>query len=247
MAALTLAIPSKGRLKDQCNAWFASAGVLMEQTVGTRGYRASFAGFPDVEVMLLSASEIASSLFAGDVHLGITGEDLLREEAPELEGRMHLIKPLGFGFADVVVAASQSWIDVSTMADLDDVCAAYAATHKKRLRVATKYAQLTRFFFAHAGIADYRIVPSAGATEGAPAAGTAEIIVDITTTGATLKANGLKVLDDGVILKSQAQLAASLTADWSGEAHAACQALLARLTAKAGGELYPSLAEQLPK
>ena len=180
---LTLAIPSKGRLKDNCNAWFASAGVTMEQTVGARGYRASFAGFPDVEVMLLSASEIASSLLAGDIHLGITGEDLLREEAPELTGRMHLIKPLGFGFADVVVAVSGYWIDVSTMADLDDVCAAYAATHRRRLRVATKYAQLTRSFFAQARISDYRIVPSAGATEGAPAAGTAEVIVDITPRG----------------------------------------------------------------
>ena len=163
MAAITLAIPSKGRLKDNCNAWFASAGVTMEQTVGARGYRASFSGFPDVEVMLLSASEIASSLLAGDIHLGITGEDLLREEAPELTGRMHLIKPLGFGFADVVVAVSAYWIDVATMADLDDVCAAYGQTHRRRLRVATKYAQLTRSFFAQARISDYRIVPSAGA------------------------------------------------------------------------------------
>ena len=80
---LTLAIPSKGRLKDNCNAWFAAAGVAMEQTAGARGYRASFAGFPDVEVMLLSAGEIASSLLQGDIHLGITGEDLLREAAPE--------------------------------------------------------------------------------------------------------------------------------------------------------------------
>ena len=136
--------------------------------------------------MLLSAGEIAASLLAGDVHLGITGEDLLREAAPELQGRIHLVKPLGFGFADVVVAVPQYWIDVSTMADLDDVCAAFAHRHRRRLRVATKYAQLTRSFFAHAGIADYRIVRSAGATEGAPAAGTAEVIVDITTTGATL-------------------------------------------------------------
>ena len=124
---LTLAIPSKGRLKEDCNAWFADAGLVMEQTAGARGYRASFAGLPDIEVMLLSAGEIAASLLAGDIHLGITGEDLLREAAPELEGRMHLVKPLGFGFADVVVAVSQYWIDVSTMADLDDVCAAYAA------------------------------------------------------------------------------------------------------------------------
>jgi ATP phosphoribosyltransferase len=201
---------------------------------------------PEIEVMLLSAGEIASSLLAGDVHLGITGEDLLREAAPELAGRMHLVCPLGFGFADVVVAVSEAWVDVATMVDLDDVCAAYAAAHRRRLRVATKYAQLTRAFFAHAGIADFRIVPSAGATEGAPATGTAEVIVDITTTGATLRDNGLKVLDDGVILKSQAQLAASLTADWSPEARAACESLLTKLSAKAGTPLYPALAEQWP-
>jgi ATP phosphoribosyltransferase len=244
---LTIALPSKGRLKEACDAWFANAGLTLEQTAGARGYRAQFAGLPGVEIMLLSAGEIASSLLAGDVHLGITGEDLLREAAPELEGRMHLVAPMGFGFADVVVAVSGYWIDVSTMADLDDVCAAYAATHRRRLRVATKYAQLTRGFFAHAGIADYRIVPSAGATEGAPAAGTAEVIVDITTSGATLRANGLKVLDDGVILKSQAQLAASLTAEWNAEARDACKKLLTRLEAKAGGALYPALAERLPK
>ena len=149
--------------------------------------------------------------------MGVTGEDLLREQAPELAGRIHLIKPLGFGFANVVVAVPQYWIDVSTMADLDDVCAAFAAKHRRRLRIATKYLQLTRSFFAHMGISDYRIVESAGATEGAPAAGTAEAIVDITTTGATLAANGLKILEDGTILESQAQLAASLTADWTGK------------------------------
>jgi ATP phosphoribosyltransferase len=156
---------------------------------------------------------------------------------------MHLIKPLGFGFADVVVAASQAWIDVSTMADLDDVCAAYAQTHKRRLRVATKYAQLTRSFFAQQRISDYRIVPSAGATEGAPAAGTAEVIVDITTTGATLRDNGLKILDDGVILKSQAQLAASLSADWTGEVRSACERLLGKLDP--ANPLYAGLSVQL--
>ena len=226
---LSLAIPSKGRLKDNCNAWFAERGAVMEQTSGGRGYRATLAGLPDVEVMLLSASEIAASLLAGDVHMGITGEDLLREEAPELTGRMHLIKPLGFGFADVVVAVSRAWVDVSTMADLDDVSAAFVHNTRRRLRVATKYAQLTRRFFAEHRIADYRIVASSGATEGAPAAGTAEVIVDITTTGATLRDNGLKILDDGVILKSQAQLAASLTADWNDDARIAARALLSKL------------------
>ena len=240
---LTLAIPSKGRLKDNCNAWFAERGAVMEQTSGGRGYRATLAGLPDVEVMLLSAGEIAASLLAGDVHLGITGEDLLREEAPELTGRMHLIKPLGFGFADVVVAVSRAWVDVSTMADLDDVSAGFVHNTRGRLRVATKYAQLTRRFFAEARIADYRIVASSGATEGAPAAGTAEVIVDITTTGATLRDNGLKILDDGVILKSQAQLAASLTADWSDDARIAARALLAKLDP--ANPLYAGLAPLL--
>jgi ATP phosphoribosyltransferase len=210
---VTLAIPSKGRLKEQVDAYFAAAGVALKQTAGARGYRATVEGLDGIDVMLLSSSEIASALVGGDVHLGVTGEDLIREAAPELEGRLALLKPLGFGFADVVVAVPRAWIDVSTMADLDDACAAFAHRHRRRLRVATKYAQLTRGFFAHAGISDYRIVASA-------------------TTGATLKANGLKILEDGVILKSQAQLAMSLAADWSGETRAAASALLARLGVK---------------
>lgn len=233
MAALLLAIPSKGRLKEACEAYFADAGAVLNQTAGARGYRASLSGFGDIEVMLLSAGEIAVALIGGDVHLGVTGEDLLREAAPELGGRVHLVRPLGFGFANVVVAVPQYWIDVSTMADLDDVCAAFAHRHRRRLRIATKYVHLTRSFFAHMGISDYRIVESAGATEGAPAAGTAEAIVDITTTGATLAANGLKQLEDGTILKSQAQLAASLAADWTQQSRSAAQALFARLHARA--------------
>jgi ATP phosphoribosyltransferase len=232
MMALTLAIPSKGRLQEQASAFFADAGLTLKQAAGARGYRATMDGQPDVDVMLLSASEIAAALLSGDVHLGITGEDLIREVAPELERRIALVHPLGFGFANVVVAVPQAWIDVSTMADLDDVCAAFAHKHRRRLRIATKYVHLTRAFFAHVGISDYRIVESAGATEGAPSAGSAEAIVDITTTGATLAANGLKTLDDGTILESQAQLAASLTADWEAGARAAAEALLTRLGAR---------------
>jgi ATP phosphoribosyltransferase len=230
--ALTLAIPSKGRLQEQASEYFADAGFPMKKSAGARGYRATLSGLPGVDVMLLSASEIAAALVAGDIHLGITGEDLLRETAPELESRIALVKPLGFGFANVVVAVPQAWIDVSTMADLDDVCAAFTHHHRRRLRIATKYLHLTRAFFAHAGISDYRIVESAGATEAAPTAGTAEAIVDITTTGATLAANGLKILDDGTILESQAHLAASLTADWNTEARDTALALFSRIGAR---------------
>ena len=143
------------------------------------------------------------------VHLGVTGEDLVRESIADADKRVLLIDNLGFGSANVVVAVPQAWIDVRTMADLDDVTTGFRAQHNRRMRVATKYINLTRDFFASHGVVDYRIVESAGATEGAPAVGTAEMIVDITTTGATLAANGLKVLDDGVILRSQANLVAS--------------------------------------
>jgi ATP phosphoribosyltransferase len=231
-APLILAVPSKGRLQEQVQDYFADAGLAMKQAAGARGYRASLSGIPEIDVRLLSASEIAAALIAGDVHLGVTGEDLIRESLPSLEGSIALVKPLGFGFADVVVAVPQAWIDVSTMADLDDVCAAFYQRHRRRLRIATKFVEMTRSFFARAGIWDYRIVESAGATEGAPAAGTAEAIVDIMTTGATLAANNLKTLEDGTILKSQAQLAASLKAEWTKEARAAAITLITRLSAR---------------
>jgi ATP phosphoribosyltransferase len=182
----------------------------------------------------MSSAEIAGALGAGEIHFGITGEDLIRESIPESAAKVALLQPLGVGFADVVVAVPRAWIDVASMTDLDDVCTAFHARHHRRLRVATKYLSLTRSFFAAHGIADYRIVESLGATEGAPAAGLAEAIVDITTTGATLAANDLKVLEDGIILKSQAQLAASLKAKWSKDALAAAERLTARI---AGREL----------
>ncbi len=125
-----------------------------------------------------------------------------------------MIERLGFGFANVVVAVPQAWIDVRSMADLDDVATAFRAAHDRKMRVATKYVNLTREFFSAHGIVDYRIVESLGATEGAPAAGSAELIVDITTTGATLAANGLKIVDDGIMLRSQANLVAARGAAW---------------------------------
>jgi len=210
---LILALPSKGRLKEQCAEWLASAGYQLKAS--ERGYTATLEGLAGVSVQLLSASSIAAALDNGEAHLGVTGEDLLRERGEDIDDRVHLIRPLGFGRADVVVAAPKAWIDVDTMADVDEVAHDFLARTGGRLRVATKYFVMTRSYFAQHGIVDYRIVHSAGATEGAPAAGQAELIVDITTTGATLEANGLKILSDGVILKSEANLAASRRARWT--------------------------------
>jgi ATP phosphoribosyltransferase len=229
---LVIAVPSKGRLQENAAAFFARAGLTVAQSRGARDYRGLLVGVADAEILFLSASEIVAQLAAGSAHLGITGEDLLRESIPDAESSVELITGLGFGFANVVVAVPQAWIDVRSMADLDEVAADFRVRHGRRLRVATKYANLTRRFFAEAGIADYRIVESLGATEGAPASGAADLIVDITTTGATLKANGLKVLDDGIILRSEANLIASLKATWGPRARATIRTVLARIAAE---------------
>ena len=238
---LVIALPSKGRLKEQVEDWLTDCGLSLRAAGGVRGYSASLEGFNDVQVRLASAADIAVALEAGDIHLGVTGEDLLREQSETDGAAVMLLMALGFGRADLVVAAPKSWIDVETMADVDDVAHHYLARTGRRLRVATKYVAQTRAFFARHGIADYRLAMSGGATEGAPAAGTAELVVDITTTGATLAANGLKPLADGLILKSEARVAAGLKADWSGGRLADCQRLLAILEARARGRLIASL------
>lgn len=203
----TLAIPSKGRLKEDALSRLAHAGYVVRPPADPRSYRATVEGHGDIEVLFLSASEIARELGAGTVDAGITGEDLVRENLPDGGASLDLVSRLGFGRADVVVAVPEAWYDVATMADLGEVAASFRADHGRRMRIATKYWRLTsRHFSERHGIQLYRIIESLGATEGAPAAGQADIIVDITSTGSTLKANQLKVLDDGLILASEACL-----------------------------------------
>jgi ATP phosphoribosyltransferase len=231
-APLVLAVPSKGRLQENAAAFFGRAGLDIVQGRGAREYRGSLAGLDNVEIAFLSAADIVAQLASGHAHLGVTGEDLIRETLADAESKVELLAPLGFGQAHVVVAVPRAWIDVKTMADLEDVAAAYRARRGERMRVATKYVHLTRRFFAERHVSDYRIVESLGATEGAPAAGQAELIVDITTTGATLAANALKLLEDGTILRSQANLVASVNAEWSGGARENARMILSRIAAE---------------
>jgi ATP phosphoribosyltransferase len=228
-AKLTIAVPSKGRLKDQAAELFERSGLALRKTGHERGYRGALEGLDGVEVIYVSAAEIVHQLKAGRVNMGITGEDLIRETLADVDGTVEFVAPLGFGRANVVVAVPDCWIDVDRMADLEDVAAQFARTHGRRLRVATKYMSLTRRFFATHGVTGYRIVESVGATEATPAAGTSELIVDITTTGTTLRANHLKVLEDGLILKSQAHLFASRGAKWSAASAKLRDAILAKL------------------
>lgn len=233
---LVLAVPSKGRLMEETASLFSHGGLTLARTGNERGYRGELQGLPDVEVAFVSASEIADLLRKGEVHLGVTGEDLVRDLIPEAETDVEFLKALGFGHADVVVAVPDFWIDVSTMSDLEEAALLYRRRHGTRMRVATKYRTLTRMFFSghrYTGeprsvdtVTMYRIVESLGATEGAPAAGLAELIVDITSTGSTLKANSLRVLDDGIILKSQANLVMSRHAPWTNETSALKDAIL---------------------
>jgi len=208
--AIMLAIPSKGRLKEQSLEILTQAGYQIDLPTDGRSYRAHLKNSDDFDILFLSASEIARELGLGTIDLGITGEDLTRESLVRADDQVKIELRLGFGRADVVVAVPQAWHDVTSMRDLSDIAADFRSRHGRRLRIATKYWRLTRNFFSQRhGIELYRIVESLGATEAAPAAGSADIIVDITSTGSTLAANGLKLLSDGVILHSQACLISS--------------------------------------
>jgi ATP phosphoribosyltransferase len=245
-APLVIAVPSKGRLQENAHAFFARAGLALKQPRGAREYRGAIAGLDGVEVAYLSSTEIVSQLAQGSIHLGVAGEDLVRENIADPEQRTVFLDQLGFGEANVVVAVPQAWIDVRSMADLDDVATAFRLKHDRKMRVATKYVNLTRTFFSSHNIIDYRIVESAGATEGAPAAGTAELIVDITTTGATLAANGLKVVDDGIILRSQANLIAARRAAWGDPHREIARLILDRIAAERRARLYCEVRTRFP-
>lgn len=210
---LTIALPSKGRLKEDTEKYFASIGLPVQTKGGSRDYQGSFAHLPQHQILFLQASEITSRLSDGTIDIGVTGLDLVAEK--KALDQVFIFKKLDFGYADLVFTVPETWIDVQSMQDIDDISFFFRKKHGMRFRVATKYLNLTNDFLKKHGIKDYRLVESQGATEGAPASGDAEAVVDITSTGSTLKANALKIIPDGVILKSQALLAGSLEAAWT--------------------------------
>lgn len=224
---LKLGLPSKGRLMEQCFDWFGTRGLTLRRTGSDREYAAAVDGADGVELVLLSAGEIPRELSAGRIHLGVTGSDLVRDKLADWDRQVAELALMGFGHADLVLAVPAGWIDVSTLDDLDAVAAAFRKAHGQRLRIATKYHRLVRDFLTRAEVADYQLVDSQGATEGTVKNLTAEAIADITSSGETLKANHLKILDDGLIHQSQATLFAARAADWSAPARAAYGALAA--------------------
>ncbi|WP_432255505.1 ATP phosphoribosyltransferase [Limimaricola sp. AA108-03] len=217
---IRLGVPSKGRLMEKTFDWFGARGLTLRKRGNDREYAGVVEGIDGVELALLSAGEIPRELAAGRLHLGVTGSDLVREKVAGWDLRLRELAQMGFGGADLVIAVPQCWVDVDTLDDLDAVAAAFRRDHGFRLRIATKYHRLTREFLKEHGVADYQLVDSQGATEGVVRNETAEAISDITSTGETLRANGLKILSDGMIHSSQATLFRSSTAEWS-EAHRA--------------------------
>lgn len=226
---LKLGVPSKGRLQADTIAWFAERGITLERTGSDREYAGRVSGVEGVELVLLSAGEIPKELAAGRIHLGVTGLDLIREKLLPWQQKVAVVDQMGFGFADLILAVPKVWVDVNCLEDLDAAAARFRADHGFRLRIATKYHTLVRGFLQNAGVADYQLIDSQGATEGTVKNLTAEAIADITSSGATLEANHLKILSDGLIMKSQATLFASRNADWSD-----ARAVLAQMTKVAG-------------
>ncbi|MFV1875344.1 ATP phosphoribosyltransferase [Nioella sp.] len=211
---LKLGVPSKGRLMEKTFDWFADRGIDMRRSGSDREYAAQVDG-ADVDLVLLSAGEIPRELQAGRIHLGVTGSDLVRERIPAWQDVVRELQPMGFGFADLIIAVPAFWVDVNSLDDLDAAAADFRRRHGHRLRIATKYHRLVREFLRDAGVADYQLVDSQGATEGTVKNLTAEAIADITSTGETLRANHLTILPGGLIHRSQAVLFKSRTADWS--------------------------------
>jgi len=223
MRKLKLGLPSKGRLQEQTIEWFAERGIVIERTGSGREYAGRVVGYDDIELVLLSAGEIPKELAAGRIHLGVTGQDLVHEKIAGWEQKVEELTQMGFGHADLILAVPSNWVDVESIDDLDAVAAAFRAKHGFRLRIATKYHNLVREFLRAQGVADYQLIDSQGATEGTVKNLTAEAIADITSSGDTLRANHLKVLADGLILKSQATLFKSKVADWDGVSNVATQ------------------------
>lgn len=226
---IKLGVPSKGRLMEKTFNWFAARGITLTRTGSEREYAAAVDGIDDLTLVLLSASEIPRELAAGRLHLGVTGTDLVQEKLPRWEHQVQELAPLGFGKADLILAVPKFWADVDTLDDLDAAAAAFRARHGFRLRIATKYHRLVREFLRDAGVADYALVDSQGATEGTVKNETAEAVADITSTGETLRANHLKLLSDGLILRSQATLWQSRVAERSENGKKTLRQLIDRL------------------
>lgn len=228
---IRLGVPSKGRLMEQTFDWFADRGVRLSRAGSDREYAGRVEGVEGVSLVLLSAGEIPRELAAGRIELGVTGTDLVREKLAGWSSDLVEVTPMGFGHADLILAVPDCWRDCTDLDDFAAIARDFRAEHGFRLRIATKYHRLVRAWLSAHEVADYQLVDSQGATEGTVANLTAEAIADITSSGETLRANNLRILDEAPILRSQATLFASRAAMGP-----AMDALIARLVPPQAGQ-----------
>ena len=206
---ITIGLPSKGRLKDNAAAFFNDKGLVVLQSDKERNYFATIKNKPNIKIIFLHAKEIIQRLGDGTLDIGISGLDLLNESEKNLQEKIIIKQKLDFGGANLVIAVPDDWIDTQTIADLEEVAFDIRFKRNTRLKVATKYPNLTNNFLISKGVTQYKLISSLGATETYPFIGSSEIITDITSTGKTLRDNNLRVLKDGLILKSTACLLVS--------------------------------------
>ena len=199
---IKIGLPSKGRLKDESLKVFRKSKLFIKDS--KRNYLSEINNFVSNKIIFSHAREIIERLADNSLDLGISGYDLLKESLPGLQNNIQVNSHLNFGFAELVVAVPNDWIDVQTIADLEEISFDFKNKNTSKFRVATKYPNLTNEFLLSKGLTQYKIVNSLGSTEMYPFTDQSEIITDITSTGATLKANKLRVLKDGDILKSSA-------------------------------------------
>ncbi|WP_304617602.1 ATP phosphoribosyltransferase [Paracoccus sp. (in: a-proteobacteria)] len=206
---IRLGVPSKGRLMEQTFEWFAARGLRLSRAGSDRDYAGRVEGAEGVSLVLLSAGEIPRELAGGRIELGVTGTDLVREKLAGWRDVVTEVAPMGFGHADLILAVPECWRDCRDLDDFAAIARDFRAEHGFRLRIATKYHRLVRAWLSAHEVADYQLVDSQGATEGTIANQTAEAIADITSSGETLRANNLRILEAEPILRSQATLFAA--------------------------------------
>ncbi len=206
---ITIGLPRKGRLKEKSLIFFQNKGFKILQSNKERNYFAAIENKPYVKIIYLHAKEIIQRLGDGTLDIGVSGLDLLSESEKNLQDKITIKQKLDFGSANLVIAVPDDWIDVQTIADLEEVAFDIRSKTNSRLRVATKYPNLTNDFLISKGVTQYKLISSLGATETYPFIGSSEVISDITSTGKTLADNNLRVLKDGLILKSYACLMVS--------------------------------------
>jgi len=209
---INIGIPSKGRLRKDILKIFKKSKLNLVSERGERDLLGSIKNLSNVKILYLHAREIVERLGDGSLDLGFSGYDLLKESEINIQNKINVVTKYGFGKATLVVAIPDPWIDVQTVADLEEIAFEFKDKKKKRLRVATKYPNLTREFLFSKGVTQFKLVSSLGATEAYPFTGSSEIVTDITSTGETLRANNLRILKDGEILKSEACMMISKSA-----------------------------------